>query len=90
MRASTYVVDAANHFGHRETGGVAVDLFWTRDGVEHEFRVEVEDRREGARYVLYPTTGREAIQAYHHPFAAIPGIGQKLSIGTSPSEGRSR
>jgi hypothetical protein len=26
-----------------------------------------KDRRDGTRFVLYPATGREAIQAFHHP-----------------------
>jgi hypothetical protein len=61
----------ADHFAHRETDGIVVDLFWTRGDLENEFRVEVEDRREGARFVLHPTTGRQAIEAFHHPFSAV-------------------
>jgi hypothetical protein len=61
---------AANHFGHRESDGIVVDLFWDRGELEHEFRVEVADRRDGTRFVLYPTTGIEAIQFFHHPFPA--------------------
>jgi len=38
-----------------------------------KFRVEVEDRREHVRFVLRPTTGKEAIQAFHHPFAVARG-----------------
>jgi hypothetical protein len=64
------VLTATTHFGHRETGGIVVDLFWDRGNHESEFRVEVEDRRQGARFVLYPTTGREALEAFYHPFAA--------------------
>jgi hypothetical protein len=60
----------ANHFGHRETDGIVVDLYWNRADLEDEFRVEVEDRREGSRFVLYPITGKEAIQAFYHPFSA--------------------
>lgn len=60
----------ADHFGHRESNGVVVDLFWKRGLLEDEFRVEVADEREGARFVLHPTTGREAIDAFYHPFAA--------------------
>jgi hypothetical protein len=60
----------ANHFGHRETDGIVVDLYWSRAELEDEFRVEVEDRREGSRFVLYPITGEEAIQAFYHPFPA--------------------
>jgi hypothetical protein len=60
----------ANHFGHRETAGIVVDLYWNRADLEAEFRVEVEDRREGSRFVLYPVTAQEAIQAFYHPFSA--------------------
>jgi hypothetical protein len=59
-----------NHFGHRESNGIVVDLFWDHGSLGNEFRVEVEDRREGARFVLYPTTGSEAIQAFYHPYSA--------------------
>jgi hypothetical protein len=61
---------APNHFGHRESDGLVVDLFWNHGSLEDEFRVEVEDRREGGHFALYPATGREAIQAFYHPFAA--------------------
>jgi len=63
------VLTAANQFGHRETDGIVVDLFWNRRNLKDEFRVQVEDRREGTRFVLHPVTGREAIQACYHPFA---------------------
>ncbi len=68
-----HVSTAADHFGHRESDGVVVDLFWDRGRLEDEFRVEVEDRREGTRFVLHPITGTEAIQAFHHPFSAARG-----------------
>jgi hypothetical protein len=58
-----------NHFGHRESGAVVVDLFWDRRRLENEFRVEVADRRAGTRFVLHPVTGKAAIQAFYHPFA---------------------
>jgi hypothetical protein len=60
----------ADHFGHRESNGVVVDLFWNRATPEDEFWVEVVDEREGARFVLHPTTGKEAIEAFYHPFSA--------------------
>lgn len=63
----------ASHFGHRETDGLVVDLFWNRRDLEDEFRVEVEDRRECLRFVLHPPTGREAIDAFYHPFAVASG-----------------
>jgi len=59
-----------DHFGHRESNGVVVDLFWNRGMLDDEFRVEVVDEREGASFVLHPTTGREAIDAFYHPFSA--------------------
>jgi hypothetical protein len=58
------------HFAHRETDGLVVDLFWYSDEVGNEFRVEVEDTREGELFVLRPTTGREAMEAFYHPFSA--------------------
>jgi hypothetical protein len=63
------VQTAANHFGHRESADVVVDLFWSRR-VGNKFRVEVEDRREGVRFVLHPVTGKAAIHAFYHPFAS--------------------
>jgi hypothetical protein len=60
-------MEAANHFGHRESAGVVVDLYW--DGGEDGFRVEVMDRGRRARFVLRPATGRDAIDAFYHPFA---------------------
>lgn len=68
--------NAADHFGHREGDGLVVDLFWDRCNHEDEFRVEVEDRRDGVRFVLHPRTGSEAIQAFYHPFSGA---------GTAPS-----
>ena len=64
------MLTAADHFGHRESDGIVVDLYWNRGELEDEFRVEVVDERERARFVLFPTTGTEAIQAFHHPFSA--------------------
>ena len=64
------MLTAANHFGHRENSGIVVDLFWNHADRGDGFRVEVKNQREGARFVLYPTTGREAIQAFYHPFSA--------------------
>jgi hypothetical protein len=64
------MLTAANHFGHRDADGIVVDLFWNRRNLKDEFRVQVEDRRDGTCFVLHPLTGREAIQAFYHPFAA--------------------
>jgi hypothetical protein len=32
--------------------------------------VEIEDKLVGVRLFLYPATGKEAMHAFHHPFAA--------------------
>ena len=61
---------ADTHFGHRETAGIVVDLFWSHGDPGDRFRVEVQDTREVNRFVLYPATGPEAIHAFHHPFAS--------------------
>lgn len=64
------VLTVADHFARREAGGLAVDLYWRRREHEHEFLVEVEDEREGVHFLLHPATGRDAIEAFHHPFAS--------------------
>ena len=61
---------STDHFGHRENDGIVVDLFWDRGNQANEFRVEVVDRRQGSSFVLHPMTGREAVRAFYHPFAA--------------------
>jgi hypothetical protein len=63
------VLAAGTHFRHREADGIIVDLLWNRSDLKNEFRVEIEDRREHVRFVLCPTTGKEATQAFYHPFA---------------------
>ena len=75
------MLTATDHFAHREAGGIVVDLFWSRRSFKDEFRVEVEDAREGARFALHPRTGREAIQAFHHPFAVGQPSRRRLRIG---------
>jgi len=58
------------HFGHRESAGIVVYLFWSQGDPGDRFRVEVQDTRAGDRFVLYPATGPEAIHAFHHPLAS--------------------
>jgi hypothetical protein len=73
---------ADTHFGHRESAGIVVDLFWSHGDPGDEFRVEVQDTREANRFVLYPATGSEAIHAFHHPFASARS--QNPPAGASP------
>jgi hypothetical protein len=58
------------HFAHRESSGLVVDLYWDPANPSHEFRVHVVERDSGTGFVLNPTTGRAAIDAFHHPFAS--------------------
>jgi hypothetical protein len=62
-------MSTAEHFGHRETDGVVVDLFWNDGLLDHEFRVEAVDERAGNRVVVHATTWGEAIDAYYDPFS---------------------
>jgi hypothetical protein len=80
------VLTAADHFGHRENDGIVVDLFWSRRDHRDVFRVEVADEREGAHFVIHPRTGREAIQAFYHPFAAVGTAGDLVASTELRSE----
>ena len=64
------MIHRTDHFGNREAAGIAVDLFWDGCDLHDQFSVEVKDRRDGTRFVLYPATGRETIQVFHHPLSA--------------------
>jgi hypothetical protein len=77
------MLTAANHFARRETDGIVVDLFWDRRNLRDDFRVEVNDRREGARLVLHPRTGRDAIQAFYHPFSAARAAANEKPLEVS-------
>ena len=78
-------MSTTNHFGHRESNGVVVDLFWNRGSIDDEFRVEVVDEHEGASFVLHPATGREAITAFYHPFSTARAAlnGKRLAASRS-------
>lgn len=58
------------HFAHRESSGLVVDLYWDPADAPHEFCVQVVERGAGVRFDLFPTTGRTAVEAFHHPFAS--------------------
>jgi hypothetical protein len=75
------MLDGTDHFAHRESAGIVVDLFWNQRALRDEFPVEVEDKRDRCRLVLRPATGRAAIQAFHHPFAPTPGEKRAASSG---------
>lgn len=57
------------HFAHREAGCLTVDLYWTHGEHGDTFRVDVVDHRSETTFTLHPRTGKEAVAAYHHPFA---------------------
>jgi hypothetical protein len=57
------------HFAHREADGITVDLYWTHGEHGDAFRVDVIDHRNETTFTLHPATGKQAVAAYHHPFA---------------------
>lgn len=57
------------HFSHREASGFVVDLYWDPADLSHEFCVQVVERGSGNGLILFPRTGRAAVEAFHHPFA---------------------
>jgi len=57
------------HFARREANGITVDLYWTHGEHDDWFRVEVVDHHDGRTFTLFPATGKEAVEVYHHPFA---------------------
>jgi len=63
----------------RATDGLHIVLLWR----PHDDRLEVvvEDRREGLSFTLAASTGKEALDAFHHPFAysAARGIADPRS-----------
>ncbi len=51
---------------HRSSDGIAVTLLWSRS--RDHVRVAVTDRRTGHSFDL-DVPGRDALPAFHHPFA---------------------
>lgn len=76
---------ASTHFAHRESLGYVVDLYWDPADDSHEFRVEVIERRSGDGLVLYPTNGRDAMHAFHHPFVAAQNQPSWLFAALAPN-----
>jgi hypothetical protein len=63
---------------HRESAGIAVSLFWSREG--NALSVVVRDNRTGEEFSL--TAGaEEAMDVFQHPFAyaATRGVASSLS-----------
>jgi hypothetical protein len=67
-------MSTGDHFGHRETDGVVVDLFWNDGLLDDEFRVEIVDERVGGRVVLYARTWNQAMDAYYDPSSATRDV----------------
>lgn len=70
------------HFAHRESSDLVVDLYWDPADTSHAFRVRVVDRGADARFVLFPMTGRAAVEAFHHPF--VPGLATTIGALAVP------
>jgi hypothetical protein len=67
------MICGTDRFGHREDAGIVSTCSGTAAIFTTNSVWRFKDRRDGTRFVLYPATGREAIQAFHHPFSAPPG-----------------
>ena len=52
---------------HRAGDGIDVSLLWFE--ARDRLAVVVSDSRTGDRFSLAPASGREALDAYYHPFA---------------------
>ncbi len=60
------VLDDWRELDHRSGDGIAVTLLWSRS--RGHVRVAVTDRRTGHSFDL-DVPGRDALPAFHHPFA---------------------
>jgi hypothetical protein len=52
---------------HRTADGIEVLLLW--DGGDGRLRVVVDDLRDGDSFELLADDGRQALDAFYHPFA---------------------
>ena len=59
--------DMSTELAHRAGDGLDVLLLWDRS--DGRLKVVVEDLRNGASFELVLGDGREALDAYYHPFA---------------------
>jgi hypothetical protein len=77
------------HFAHRETDGLTVDLYWTHGDLDDTFRIEVVDRVANTEFTLRPANGKEAVNAYHHPFVALArGLGSTGGLTGASAKAR--
>lgn len=70
----TVISSDSHHFAHRQAAGITVDLYWMHRHYEDTFRVDVFDRSSRTAFTLRPTTGKEALDAFYHPFARVDGV----------------
>ena len=63
---------AYQEMAHRKSDGIEVALLWAHDEFtgHDDFQVTVQDTRTGTNFTLSPETGKAALFAYRHPFAA--------------------
>src|SRR5262245_16761024 len=74
-----HAAEAAVELAARAADGLHIVLLWhPRDD---SLEVVVEDSRERLSYTLAASTGKEALEAFHHPFAysAARGIADPRS-----------
>src|SRR5580765_5262051 len=84
-------LDETQELAQRADDGVEVRLLWNR--ADGRLTVAVEDSRTGESFVLVAESGKEALDAFHHPFAyaaarcvAYGGVAlELLSAAPTPS-----
>ena len=59
--------DMPTELAHRTGDGIDVLLLWDRS--DGRLKVVVDDLRNGGSFELAPGDGREALDAFYHPFA---------------------
>jgi hypothetical protein len=76
----------ATDLAYRGGDGIEVLLLWDRrDG---RLAVVVDDLRSGVSFELVAADGKQALDAFYHPFAYAAARGQGLLRGASAADGR--
>ena len=66
--------ELTTELAHRAADGIEVLLLW--DSGDGRLRVVVDDLRDGGSFELLAADGRQALDAFYHPFAyaAVRGL----------------
>jgi hypothetical protein len=76
MNIQSSEAEMPTELAHRADDGIEVLLLWARGG--DRLTVVVNDRRNGDWFELVADDGRQALDAFYHPFAYAAGRGLAL------------